>query len=258
MRDVNHPSVLLWDNGNEGGFNYDLVDDYPLYDPQRRTVIHPWQNEVGKINTTHYRGVRLLRRQATSTARTCSCRPRCCTACTTAATAPGSRDMWSRMLPATRSPSGAFLWVFADEGIVRTDRNGALDTDGNHGPDGIVGPYREKEGSFFTIKEVWSPVFVELGRLDRLPPTFDGRLRVENRYDFTDLVAGRVRVAPGALRGPAEPDRGLSQVRPPLPPRSRAAGTRCRGSRIPASPPATAAPLDLGLPATGATRTPST
>ena len=27
VRDVNHPSVILWDNGNEGGFNYDLVDD---------------------------------------------------------------------------------------------------------------------------------------------------------------------------------------------------------------------------------------
>ncbi len=81
---------------------------------------------------------------------------------------------------------GAFLWVLADEGVVRTDRDGALDTDGNHAPDGIVGPYREKEASFFTIKDVWSPVFLELGRLDRLPPTFDGRLRVENRYDFTE------------------------------------------------------------------------
>jgi hypothetical protein len=78
--------------------------------------------------------------------------------------------------------------VLADEGIVRSDRDGALDTDGNHAPDGIVGPYREKEGSYFTIKEVWSPVYVELSRLDRLPPTFDGRLRVENRYDFTDLA----------------------------------------------------------------------
>ena len=55
VRDVNHPSVIFWDNGNEGGFNYDLVDDYALHDPQKRPVIHPWQNEAGKINTTHYR-----------------------------------------------------------------------------------------------------------------------------------------------------------------------------------------------------------
>lgn len=185
VRDVNHPSVIVWDNGDEGGFNYDLVDDYHLYDPQKRPVIHPWQNEAGKINTTHYRPYD------------------CCAGkywggpelfmptevlhgLYDGGHGAGLRDLWDRML---RSPLavGAFLWAFADEGIVRTDQGGALDTDGNHGPDGIVGPYREKEASFFTIKEVWSPVFVELGSLDRLPSTFDGRLRVENRYDFTDL-----------------------------------------------------------------------
>jgi hypothetical protein len=31
------------------------VGEYPRYDPQKRPVIHPWQNEAGKINTTHYR-----------------------------------------------------------------------------------------------------------------------------------------------------------------------------------------------------------
>jgi hypothetical protein len=70
---------------------------------------------------------------------------------------------------------------------VRSDRKGELDTDGNHAPDGIVGPRREKEASFFAIREIWSPVYLELSRVDRLPATFDGRLRVENRYDFTDL-----------------------------------------------------------------------
>ena len=53
------------------------------------------------------------------------------------------------------------LWVLADEGAVRTDQEGRIDTDGNHAPDGIVGPYREKEGSFYAIKEIWSPVFIE-------------------------------------------------------------------------------------------------
>jgi len=186
VRDVNHPSVIFWDNGNEGGFNYDLVDDYHAHDPQKRPVIHPWQNEEGKINTTHYRGYD------------------CCAGkyfdgpelfmptevlhgLYDGGHGAGLRDLWSRMLQNPLAV-GAFLWVLADEGIVRTDKEGVLDTDGNHAPDGIVGPYREKEASFFTIKEVWSPVFVELGRLDRLPPTFDGRLRVENRYDFTDLA----------------------------------------------------------------------
>ena len=29
---------------------------------------------------------------------------------------------------------------------------------GNFGADGIVGPHAEKEGSYYTIKEVWCPV----------------------------------------------------------------------------------------------------
>jgi hypothetical protein len=210
VRDVNHPSVIVWDNGNEGGFNDDLVDDFHLYDPQKRPVIHPWQNEAGKINTTHYRAYG------------------CCAGkyldgpelvmptevlhgLYDGGHGAGLSDLWSRMLQNPLAV-GAFLWALADEGIVRTDREGALDTDGNHAPDGIVGPYREKEASFFTIKEVWSPVFLELGRLDRLPPTFDGRLRVENRYDFTNLDQVSFEWRLVRFPGPDAPTAGHTEV----------------------------------------------
>ena len=39
-----------------------------------------------------------------------------------------------------------------------TDKNNTIDVAGNYAPDGIVGPYHEKEGSFYTIREIWSPV----------------------------------------------------------------------------------------------------
>lgn len=52
-RDVNHPSIVLWDNGNEGGWNRALDGECAKYDPQQRTVIHPWENFDG-INTGHY------------------------------------------------------------------------------------------------------------------------------------------------------------------------------------------------------------
>jgi hypothetical protein len=64
------------------------------------------------------------------------------------------------------------------------DQKGELDTKGNSAADGILGPYREKEGSFFTIKEVWAPIYFPKRYLT---PQFDGRLAVENRYDFTNL-----------------------------------------------------------------------
>ncbi len=55
-RDVNHPSIVLWDNGNEGGFNKDVRGDYALYDPQKRTVIEPW-SIINGTNTKHYPGL---------------------------------------------------------------------------------------------------------------------------------------------------------------------------------------------------------
>ncbi|WP_315816680.1 glycoside hydrolase family 2 TIM barrel-domain containing protein [Paraflavitalea speifideaquila] len=53
VRDVNHPSIVLWANGNEGGFNRTVDDDYHWYDPQKRHVIHPWEKFNG-TDTKHY------------------------------------------------------------------------------------------------------------------------------------------------------------------------------------------------------------
>lgn len=184
IRDVNHPSIILWANGNEGGFNYDLVDDYAKWDPQNRTVIHPWLNFNG-INTAHYDEYN------------------CCPGTLfdgndlimpteflhglyDGGAGAGLNDWWNLMLDNPLAVGG-FLWAFADEGIVRDDKDGYIDTDGNHGPDGVVGPFREKEGSFYAIKEIWSPVYFELNEQDLLPPSFNGKLKVENRFDFTDL-----------------------------------------------------------------------
>jgi len=66
---------------------------------------------------------------------------------------------------------------------VRNDLKNAMDVKGNWAPDGIMGPYREKEASFFTIRQIWSPVQFP----DELPADFDGTLPVENNFDFTSL-----------------------------------------------------------------------
>ncbi|MHC4464658.1 MAG: hypothetical protein ACYS30_24995 [Planctomycetota bacterium] len=101
----------------------------------------------------------------------------------------GLSDHWKLML---NSPLGAggFLWALVDEGVVRTDRGGTLDTDGNHAPDGILGPYRQKEGSFYTIKEIWSPIHIGL---EELPEDFSGRIgREPLRFHRSSKVSIRV------------------------------------------------------------------
>lgn len=41
VRDVNHPSILFWDNGNEGGWNEAIDGEFAKWDPQGRNVLHP-------------------------------------------------------------------------------------------------------------------------------------------------------------------------------------------------------------------------
>jgi hypothetical protein len=118
--------------------------------------------------------------------------------------------MWREPLSA-----GGILRDFADEGVVRTDKNGILDTDGNHGPDGILGPYHEKEGSYFAIKEIWSPIYI---RKREITPSFDGRFDIENRFFYTNTsqcsfsysmirtgepVEGNTAAAAGKITAPA-------------------------------------------------------
>lgn len=179
--DENHPSIVFWANGNEGGHNWELDHLFPENDMQKRPLIHPWE-VFGGFETTHYReynygignydhGHNIL--MPTEFLH----------GMWDGGHGAGIEDYWNAMWNNPLS-AGGFLWDFADQAVVRTDKNGILDTDGNHGPDGIVGPYHEKEGSFYTIKEVWSPVFVEKREITA---AFDGTFLLENRYSFTNL-----------------------------------------------------------------------
>lgn len=184
IRDVNHPSILLWDNGNEGGFNFDLVDEYAKWDPQKRLVIHPWQYE--EVTSTHHYGDWWWVDSFLSQSRKVFFPTEFIHGLYDGGHGAGLDDFWNRIIAAPNG-AGCFLWDLVDAGLVRDDRDGSLDTDGDHGADGILGPYREKEGSFYTIKDIWSPV--QIGGGNWLPATFDGKLSVENRYSFTNLKA---------------------------------------------------------------------
>jgi hypothetical protein len=178
-RDVNHPSILFWDNGNEGGWNTDNDGEFARWDPQRRPVLHPWAIHDG-INTDHYENY-------DSTVKL-SAGPgifmptEFLHGLHDGGIGAGLRDYWDVM---GRSPTvaGGFFWAFADEGIARSDRDGRIDNMGNSAPDGMVGARHEKEGSYFTVKQIWSPVQLRDIRFAH------GKLalRVENHYDFLDL-----------------------------------------------------------------------
>jgi hypothetical protein len=181
VRDVNHPSVVFWDNGNEGGWNTGLDNDYALYDPQKRIVLHPWANFNGADNH-HYPDYNYLLKTV-ATGKDVFFPTEFIHGLYDGGAGAGLDDFWNEMLKYPHS-AGGFIWAFLDEGVIRTDKNGIYDTDGNHAPDGILGPHREKEASYYAIKEIWSPAYIDPQPIDK---TFNGEIPVENRYAFTNL-----------------------------------------------------------------------
>jgi len=180
IRDVNHPCVLFWDNGNEGGWNNDLNGDFDKFDPQNRHVLHPWEL-FGGINTKHYPDSTLVKRL---TAGPDVFMPTEFNhGMYDGGGGAGLREIWDMMM-SSKVAAGGFIWAYLDEAVARTDKGGILDSHGNEAPDGVVGPHREKEGSFFTIKKIWSPIDIASPKLDG---SFDQTLMVENHYDFTNL-----------------------------------------------------------------------
>ncbi|WP_443939413.1 glycoside hydrolase family 2 TIM barrel-domain containing protein [Pedobacter sp. MW01-1-1] len=181
QHDENHPSIVFWANGNEGGHNRALDPLFHQEDIQKRPVIHPWEI-FGGFETTHYRdynyGIGIYDYGHNILMPT-----EFLHGMYDGGQGAGLEDYWKAMWNNPQS-AGGFLWNFADEGVVRTDKNGEIDVNGNQAPDGALGPNHEKEGSFYTIKEVWSPVFIEKREIT---PAFDGVFQLENRYNFTNL-----------------------------------------------------------------------
>ena len=179
--DLNHPSIIFWSNGNEGGHNLELDHLFTELDIQKRPVLHPWQL-FGGIETQHYReynyGIGNYENGREIVMPTEFLHGQF-----DGGHGAGLEDYWEKMWHNPLS-AGGFLWDFADQGVVRTDKNDSLDTDKFRGADGILGPHHEKEGSYFAIKEIWSPVYVERKDITR---AFDGKLNIENRFHFTNL-----------------------------------------------------------------------
>jgi len=184
-RDQNHPSILLWANSNEGGWNTDVDGDYELYDLQKRNVIHPWSN-FGGIDTKHYPTwgkLNSLQKQGDLFMPT-----EFLHGLYDGGIGAGMSDYWN-FIEQSSNGAGGFLWVLKDEGIARPDLGSNIyDTDGNHGADGIVGPFDEKEGSYYTVRDIWSPVqILAPSEKDTLADNFDGTLTIFNKHDFITL-----------------------------------------------------------------------
>ena len=202
-RDVNHPCIIWWSNGNEKGWKTELDGEFHKYDPQKRPVLHPQGNFSG-YETMHYRSYG--ESQNYMRLPEIFMPTEFLHGLYDGGHGAGLYDYWEMMRKHPRC-AGGFLWVLADEGVKRVDMNGFIDNCGNYGADGIVGPHHEKEGSYFTIKQVWCPIQI---MTDSLDSQFDGKLKIENRYDF--LNANTCRFTYKYVQLPSVTDKGGMKV----------------------------------------------
>lgn len=237
VRDVNHPCIFAWANGNEGGSNPTVDDDFALWDPQNRTVLHPanWESEItGGVRTHHYATYRQVTNYL-GAGKPVFMPTEIQHGLYDGGGGAGLADHWNAMRAAPNS-GGMFIWSLLDEGLVRDDQGGAIDVAGDQAPDGILGPYREKEASYYTVKALWSPVQIT-------PPhvaTFAGALVIENRFDFTDLSQCKFHWQLGSYPAPGTPADGPDFM----------AGLSSQKFAGPAISPGTSGALNLNLPET--------
>jgi hypothetical protein len=233
-RDSHHPSIILWANGNEGGWNEALDDLYRQHDRARRPVIHP-DERFGGFDTEHYPTWRELRdRLQPATGWRTLWRPRdgalvlpteMLHGLYDGGGAAGLAEYWA-LIEASPRGAGGFLWALFDEGVVRVDDGGRIDTAGSDAPVGIVDPWRQPEPSFAAVRRIWSPVGIDEGQLLYQAPVDQAlddhgvdrdtiAVTVANRFDETNLAtvrfAYRWRDMPLPLPLP-EPDQSLSVI----------------------------------------------
>lgn len=182
LKDENHACVVIWDHGNEGGWDFTNEKWFHYWDIQKRPVINPWLLRNG-VDTYHYPAYDFaIGRNVFGS------NPFMATELLhglyDGGAGAGLEEYW-RSYESAPLLAGGFLWVLADEAVLRTDKPGKVfDSDGNQAPDGLLGPHHEKEGSFYTVKEIWSPVQVAPVTIN---PLWNGKLFLQNKYIYTNL-----------------------------------------------------------------------
>ena len=171
-RDQHRPSVFAWANGNEGGWNRDHDVLFTEYDIQDRPVVHP-KSRYEHLSTPHYPSYDTVLK-STRGKRNVTFFTEALHAHYDGGGGAGMEDYWDAITE-SRNGAGLFLWALWDEGVERVDLSGRIETS-RKSVDGVVGPYYEKEGSFYAIREIWSPLQLQFSE------PFDGSVAVKNEY----------------------------------------------------------------------------
>jgi beta-galactosidase len=193
-RDKNHPCVIAWSLGNESGYGPNLeacADWIHDHEPTRPVHYHPAEDLTWvDILSPMYPPVDQIVLMAEDPDET---RPVVmCEYAHAMGNSPGGlKEYWEAIERYPRL-QGGFVWDWVDQGLLRvTDEGkewfayggdfGDEPNDGNFCINGLVGPDRMPHPGLWELKKMHEPVSVEAVDLAA------GRLRISNRYTFTDL-----------------------------------------------------------------------
>jgi len=200
-RDRNHPSVIVWDIGNENPFtalHLAMIRFVKGSDPTRPVLMPQRIDEFLPpeidILAPHYRPPSALDQLAARSSRVVIS-----TEYTHAYAEDGFgglADSWNAL---TKHPAGAggSIWMWQDQGLTRT-RTGAngqpekyiqIVTDGW---DGIVRADRTPQRDYWEARAVYAPVNVPADPLHFWPGQAQVRVPIKNDYDFTDLSTASI------------------------------------------------------------------
>ncbi len=191
QRDRNHPSVIFWSLGNEGGSgtNFDsLYVEVKRLDASR-PVHYEGKNDAADIDSHMYPDLARMRAFDSQP----SDRPYfLCEYAHSMGNAPGNLgEYWDYIENDAQRMIGACIWDWVDQGINKygepADRYyfggdfGDRPNDGNFVCNGLTTPDRRVTAKLREVKQVYQYI-----KLKGLAPEA-GRIGVTNRYAFTDL-----------------------------------------------------------------------
>jgi beta-galactosidase len=185
-RDFNHPSIILWSLGNEGGVGPNIEAMYnkvreldstrpPFYDSDRRysaiwddSYLYPedLRREAQKVSDKPF----MMREYAHAMGNSCG----------------NLKEYWD-VIYADSSIVGAAIWDWVDQGLKLSPDGAEFKYGGdfgdkpNDGPfciNGLIAPDRKPHPHYYEVQYVYQPLQFE--RKD------DGTIRIINRDHFTD------------------------------------------------------------------------
>ncbi|HSG09738.1 MAG TPA: glycoside hydrolase family 2 TIM barrel-domain containing protein, partial [Longimicrobiales bacterium] len=194
-RDKNHPSVVIWSLGNEGGNGENFYATYDWIKGRDESRPVQYERALREYNTDiyvpMYPGLRSLEEYAQGDD------PRPLIMCEYAHAMGNSvgnfADYWA-LIDAYPKLQGGFIWDWVDQGLFKVTQAGdtiwayggdfgppGTPSDGNFLINGLVQPDRKPNPHYAEVKAVHQWVRTES------PDPVAGRVRIFNRYQFRDL-----------------------------------------------------------------------